>query len=490
MKGWIRRRRIECRWHSVLMRAALMLVLGGAGLGHAQGVEVLPEPLRAAIAASGLPPSAVGVWIQRVDEEVPLAAHQGDTPFNPASTIKLATTFTALAELGVDHQWMTDVRVRGTVREGVLDGDLVLVKTGDPGLNTERYFSLIAGIRRAGVREIRGDVILDGAAFSLPFVDPGAFDGQPLRAYNQPAHALHVNASAIQFYFYVDGDRLRVETDPPLPGLRIDNRVQLGGGSCGAWQRGIVFDVSRDATGTTAHFTGTYPRQCGAYNLYRVALTPEDYAAEMFRTMWRMQGGSLSGQVRVENGAGHSGLDRIYRHASPPLAELLGPVNKWSNNVHARHMAMAVGAKRYGAPATLEKARRAVLEVLAEQGVDVGGMVFDNGSGLSRVARMTPRQMGALLVAAHRHPTRYEFVSSMSIAGVDGTFRRRFQGAKEAGRIHVKTGRLNAVSAVAAMVRSDSDREYVVVVMMGHADAHGAAAQRLQDSVLAYVAGL
>jgi serine-type D-Ala-D-Ala carboxypeptidase/endopeptidase (penicillin-binding protein 4) len=454
----------------------------------AANFALLPEPLQQAVRAQNLPPDAVGLWVQRVGDPAPLARLNPGQPFNPASVIKLATTLAALSELGPTHVWTTEILGTAPVRDGVLKGDLILRGSGDPGMVSEEHWRMLGALRRTGLRRIEGNVLLDAGHFQVPLEDPGDFDGQPLRAYNQPPHALHVNANALRFHVLPepDGRKIRIESDPPLPGLQIVNDLRGVRGNCDGWQRGIRYEVENGAVSPRVIFSGDYPVNCGDYELLRTAITPEFYNRELFRLHWSQWGGELTGDVRY---GARPELDTppLLVHQSRPLGEIIRIANKWSSNVVTRHLALTLGAQRFGAPATVEKSRQALYDVLAGLGVAVGGMVIDNGSGLSRHVRVTPEQLAQVLQAGWDSPWRPEFVSSLAIAGLDGTLRRRFGSGPETGRMHLKTGHLNQVSAVAGYVRNRSNEDVMVVLLVNHPTAHQGAGTRLQEAVLRWV---
>ena len=453
--------------------------------------SALPAPLQQAIQAQNLPADAVGLWVQRVGDPQALASLNADRMFNPASTIKLATTLAALAVLGPQHTWQTEILTTGELEGDVVRGDLVLRGSGDPGMVSEEHWRMLGALRRAGLRRIEGDVILDTTAFDLPPEDPGAFDGQPLRAYNQPPFALHVNANALRFHVIPDPDgrSIRIAADPPLPGLEIVNQLRISRGDCNTWQRGIRYEADGDPARPRAVFSGDYPVNCGHFELLRTAVAPEVYNRELFRLHWSQWGGELTGDVRA--GLPPPGaLEPLMVHESRPLGDIIRIANKWSSNIVTRHLALTLGATRFGTPATVENARQALYDILAEQGVNVGGMVIDNGSGLSRHTRITPAQMAAVLKAGWNSPWRPEFVSSLALAGLDGTLRRRFLGAPETGRMHLKTGHLREVSAVAGYVRNRSGDDMMVVLLVNHPTAHQGPGSRLQEAVLRWVHAL
>ena len=164
----------------------------------------LPAGLAEPLKRQSIPESAVSLLVQEVTAERPALAHNGAQPRNPASVMKLVTTAAALGLLGPAYTWNTQALVTGPVREGRLDGDLVLKGYGDPLLTTERFWQFLRALRDRGIEDIRGDLVIDGSFFQVPAGSRGAFDGKPLRAYNALPHALSINFQATTLYLRPD----------------------------------------------------------------------------------------------------------------------------------------------------------------------------------------------------------------------------------------------------------------------------------------------
>ncbi|WP_018870266.1 MULTISPECIES: D-alanyl-D-alanine carboxypeptidase/D-alanyl-D-alanine-endopeptidase [unclassified Thioalkalivibrio] len=471
----------------VLWGALCLLLM--SSVPAAAEFERLPGALKAAIEEQGLSPRSVGLWVERAGDDQVLAQLNADRLFNPASTLKLATSLAALDQLGPDYTWKTELWAVGELRDGVLDGDLVVRGTGDPGMVNEEHWRMLGQLRQAGVERIAGDVILDASHFDAGPQDPAAFNGQPLRAYNQGVYALHVNSNAqrIRVRPGRNGETVRVSLDPPLPDVEIDNRLRPGRGRCGDFQRGIEIDADR-ANGRLT-LTGEYPVHCGEYELLRSVTEPERNHAGLFRLHWSQWGGELDGEIRPGRMTPLQ-QEPLVTHRSRPLADLIRVSNKWSSNVMTRHLMLTLGAERHGAPATMDHSRQALMEALRELGVNPGGMRVDNGSGLSRDARMSPYQLGQILRAGWEHPLRPEFQSSLALAGIDGTLRNRFNNGAERGHMHLKTGHLREVSAVAGYVRTKSGDDVRVVLLVNDPRAHIGPGRSLQEAVLGWVRAL
>ena len=453
-------------------------------LGVASSVEAaLPPPLDRVLREQHLPESAVSLMVQAVDARTPLVALNLDEARNPASTIKLVTTFVALERLGPQRRFRTEAYLLGPLHDGVLEGDLLLKGRGDPYLIAEELWKFAGQLRAKGLRKITGRLVIDDSAFAPAPRAPGDFDDQPLRLYNVQPNALMVNFKAFTFSFApsADGKGVRIEADPPLPNLVIDNQLRLVDGPC----RGLPQHIAMTNEGEErVSFHGDYPRACGEDSLPRSALTPEAYAYGLFSMGWRQWGGEIDGGVtRGVMPAGQTPFDVWY---SPPLAELIRPLNKWSNNVMADALLYALADLHTAPPLQPAAGVQEIIQHLNSLGVPAKGLVIENGSGLSRQTRISARTMGSMLLTAWRSPYMPEYLASLSLVGQDGTLRKRFRRGPENGRMHLKTGHLGDVSAVAGYVLAESGRTYMVTLLMNHPTINAGGGSALINALLAW----
>ena len=472
------------------MRLALMsllLLVGAPALAAAEDPG-MPGPVDRVARALGIPAGDFSLWVQEIGTAQPLVAHLPDVQRNPASTLKLVTSFAALQGLNPAYTWKTELHALGPIENGVLHGDLLIRGGGDPYLVAEEFWKLVSGLRDSGLRRIEGELVFDVSYFDLPPEDPGRFDNQPDRIYNIVPHPLLVNFNAMRFDFQPGGDgrSVRVHTAPELPKLQVNNRLRLRDGSCGGYQRGVALSV-QEATRHHVLLEGQFPTGCQRFQMTRRVLEPESYAWSLFDVYWRQLGGELQGGWRLGtlpvNGNGRTSRP-THVHHSRSLGEVIRLVNKYSNNVMTRHLELTLGAERFGAPATPAKGEQAIREVLEFHGIDTRGIVLDNSAGLSRDVRISARQLGTLLSIAWQAPYMPEFASSLSLSGLDGTLRRRFQDQPMQGRMHLKTGTLDHVSAIAGYVQSADNRRYAVVLMINTLNAHRGLGEELQDALL------
>jgi serine-type D-Ala-D-Ala carboxypeptidase/endopeptidase (penicillin-binding protein 4) len=452
------------------MRALALLALAAALPLAAQDI---PAPVGAALAKAGVPASAVAIVVEPVDGGKPLVAHRATTPMNPASVMKVVTSHAALNMLGPAFTFRTDFLRRGEIANGVLEGDLVIRAGGDPKLTYEHVWRIAHELRARGLREIRGDVIVDRSYFRVPGHDPGAFDNDPRRAYNVGADAFLVGFHAITFKFVPASDGVRIVPEPDLPNVEVVSQIRMTNEPCGWWRGGIKHDVHEAGLVATVSFTGTYAKSCGERAWPLSLFDAPRFAESVFRWVWSEAGGKLIGRVRA--GATPPDAVLMHRHESEPLANLVRDMNKFSNNVMARHVFLAISAEKGTGPGEEAASARIVRDWLSAKGILAPELVVGNGSGLSREARVSAATIAAILRDAWAGPFMPELASSFPVLAVDGTLKSRGTG-QASGRAHLKGGTLDGVQSEAGYVLDARGKRWVVVMIVNHARANGAQA--------------
>jgi len=474
------------------MRAVGVALIGAAAFAAHAGE--LPPEIERVLTGHGIAPTEVSIVVQAVDDDKPLLSHLAEVPRSPASVMKVVTTWSALEYLGPAYTWPTEVYFLGPFDGRKLDGDLGLKGYGDPYLVVEEVWKLLRTLRRMGLTEITGDLVLDDSHFAIDEPEPGAFDGQPYRTYNVVPNALLMNFKAVQFQFMADPahGRVNVATEPTLTNLEIDNNLALVDGPCRGYQAGISFNHAEPESLERVVLDGQFSRRCNVYGMGRTVLQHDTFAFGLFSSLWKEVGGSFGGKLRkaqmpLETAADATpALTPALVWRSKPLGEIVRSINKNSNNVMTRQLLYTLGAEVAGAPGTRANGVEAVRELLTARGLNVDSLMLQNGAGLSRDERASMQFLVDLLRAAYRSPYAPEFIASLSLGGLDGTTRGRFDAAPTAGVMHLKTGRLDHVSAVAGYVRAANGRTYVVAVVMNSEDAHRGPGQELEEAVLRF----
>lgn len=466
-----------------LQRHLLFLLAALPLLAHA---EHLPATVANALKAAGIPQAAVGIVVQEADGVSPRLTFNAEQPMNPASTMKLLTTFAGLELLGPAYTWKTTAWTDAPLDNGVLGGDLYLRGSADPKLSFEQFWLLLRQLRARGVREIGGDLVLDRSLIAP--VDPNAtaFDDKPLRPYNVGPDALLLNFKALRLILLPDvaSKAVRVMAEPEPTNLDIVNLMKLGNNGCPeGWRENLRADLTRHATRWRLVLTGTYPASC-EQKVWRIGVLPHnEYVRGVFEQLWTELGGTLKGGTR--DGLVPEAARPLAEIESPTLAEMVRDINKYSNNVMARQLFLTMGAESGKRPARNEDADAVLRAWLDSRKLRFPELVLDNGSGLSRHERISAANMARLLTAIWKSAVMPELIASLPLSAVDGTMKKRLNGNGIAGQAHIKTGTLEGVKTIAGYVLDKNGRQQIVVFFVNHTNARDA--QAAQDALLAWV---
>ena len=490
--------------------------------GNAQAASLPPSVLKA-LKQAHIPISSVGIEVREVNARKPLISINAKQAMNPASTMKLLTTYAGLEMLGPTHTWKTEAYLNGKLELGVLQGDLILKGYGNPKLSLEQFWLWLRELRDRGLRDIRGNLVLDRSVFEIQPHDSSAFDNEPTRPYNMGPDALLLNFNAVRLRFIPDGEKINVISEPALAGITRDNRIAAATNSvnCERWDEHITTQLNEGAM----LLQGTFPVQCGECEDYICPLPHPQYMYAVFRTLWQEMGGTLEGELR--EGVLPENATLFATHQSAPLSELIRDINKFSNNVMARQLFLSLSASSSPnhspkefvqleratqanddtpcveplpcqlvaestpasapLPANIARSEQAMRNWLAKKGFNFPELVLENGAGLSRRERISPRHLALLLQSAKRGPLAAEFEASLPILGVDGTLKKRLTDKSSTGYGHLKTGSLEGVNAVAGYVQSRSGKQWIVVFLINHPKAYGG--QQAQDALIEWVQG-
>ena len=460
--------------------AARLAVLTLALSATVTSAQALPPAVDAALLRAKVPREALAAIV--VDaapalngKSTPLLSYRASAAVNPASVMKLVTTYAGLELLGPSYTWNTPVYVDGNVKDGVLTGNLIIQGRGDPKLVLERLWLLLRRVQSLGIKSISGDIFLDRSAFGVQTQSPADFDGEPLRPYNAAPDALLINYKSVVMTFvpnYASG-MASVSFDPPLANVQMQTTVLLTTGKdCSDYRAALMADFSDPFR---INFKGSYPVACGE-KVWPIAYAdPASYAERAVAGMWLDMGGKLSGRVR--EGRAPVGLKSAFEVTSPTLAEVIRDINKYSNNVMAQQLFLTLSLNSSlnpsAGPASFEASRGVVLNWWRERFGDQDLPVLDNGSGLSRQERVTPQGLARMLQAAYVSGAMPELMASLPMTGIDGTLRRSRSRVSQ-GWAHLKSGSLRDATALAGYVHTPSGRRLVVVSIINHPNAAAA----------------
>ncbi len=465
---------------------------------HADAVS-LPPSVAQELKKARIPVSAVSIEVREVGHRDALIRLNTQRPMNPASNMKLLTTYVGLDVLGPAYTWKTEAWIDGELENGELYGDLILKGYGNPKFTIEQFWLWLSDLRARGLRDIKGDLVLDRTYYDLQPHDPAEFDNDPLRAYNVGADALLLNFNTLRLRYLPNGDNLKVISQPPVADFTLENQLEPTSGdfNCRDWDGRLTVQPGGDSV----VLQGSYPIECGEREQSLSVMPHTRYVEAVFRAIWQELGGTLSG---IQREAAVTDSARLFStHRSEPLSTVIRDINKFSNNVMARQLFLTLGESlplenepgdmpevfsgtETSRRMSIERSIFAMQNWLTRQGMEFKELVLENGAGLSRIERISAEHLAQLLDHAAANPLSAELQASLPILGVDGSIQDRLNGTPVASHAHLKTGTLEGVKSLSGYVHSMRGKDWVVVFLINHPNAKRG--QDAQDALIEWLA--
>ena len=415
-----------------------------------------------------------------------LYERNADLPLVPASNMKIVTGACALATLGPDHRFVTEIATDGAREERTLRGNLYVRGSGDPSLVSEELWKLVEEVRVLGIDEITGDLVLDASLFdSVASASSEAGDGD--RAYHARTGALSLNFNSIAVHVHPGdhaGAAAVVSLSPETGFVELRNKARTGPS-----RRGSTLEVRRDWDDgkNVVTVTGNVPEGSRGRTVYRNLDDPAGcFGAAMAEFLLRA-GVRLGGEVR--RGALPGDAEVLVRHESKPLSLVVRDLGKYSNNFVAEQLLKAMAAGRGNAPGSTGGGAAVLEEYLESVGADSGSYRIVDGSGFSRENRLTGRTLVRVMRAVTQEfETSYEFVASLSVSGTDGTLEDRMGFPGLRGSVRAKTGLLDGVTAISGILRTVAGDEVLFSIIINGFDCEAWRLHDVEHEILTHVA--
>jgi len=422
----------------------------------------LPQKIQTFIDASTIQSKDISIYIKEVDKSLPLVSHNAMVTRTPASVIKVLTTYASLLKLGFDYKIPTKFYTTGTIDRGILSGDLIVKGFGDPTLKTKDLITIVQKIKEKGIRIIKGHIVIDRSYFRVGTKDSSGFDENKYSAYNAMPDAMMFNERISTICVTPNKDSVIKKIADGS--YNVINKLQRVNKPCKGRYSWPGVHIDKESTVTQVILQGKISKKCGKRNICKVITKPYKSFYYGLKEKLNLEGIHVEGNIRLRKVSPNA--KHLFTHYSKSLEKIVSRTAKKSNNLYARHLLLILGAKTYGMPATLTKGRRAVESILRKKGaLGFGELEIDNGCGLSRSAKMTAKLLADMYENAyHRYGNRW--LETLSIAGVDGTIKKRFRGTSVKNRAWMKTGTLKRVKNIGGYVKSKSGKLYLVVILV------------------------
>jgi D-alanyl-D-alanine carboxypeptidase/D-alanyl-D-alanine-endopeptidase (penicillin-binding protein 4) len=441
--------------------------------------EIVPSPLQPALNRLQESAGRVGVHILAIPSGRVLYGYHSQETFVPASLVKIFTSYSALKQLGPYHHFSTALWAREKPQGSVIAGDIWIKSEGDPFFLGEKAPMLARQLRDLGVRRIQGGVYADNSFFE-PQTEHICLDGHCEDFYNPVISATSVDFNTIVLRLRPAlklGSPVHVEWFPPGDYVLLNNLATTSG-------RNSETSIKIESLGITPEgreryrITGKLPLTASGSHEYRVnAEDPGAFVARSLRTVLQQTGIEVLGPA-ARGSAIPAGATMLVSHESPPLADMIYGMNRYSNNFMAEMLLRSLGGDILGRPGTAAKGLSVILETLQEIGVPEQEVRLSSGSGLSRQCRASPQAFCRVLLKAYEDSSMSrEFISSLAVNGEDGTLKNRL--LKAGTVIRGKTGSLNDVVTFSGYVTNPLGHLCAVTILLNAVPNPGEAREAL-----------
>ena len=485
------------------------------------GLNSLPDSIEHLIKKSSITKESITISVEKISRQTtPTSKYissevlnwQDDKPMNPASTMKLVTSLAAMEVLGPQYRWKTDLFTNGQIQGDTLRGDLLLKGSGDPKLIPEEINKILNNLKDFGIKKIDGDLIFDRSAYDSSVKESSFSDGETTRSYNVLPDALlfAFNSFSFQFFPSADSQYVIIKQTPRIANLKIDNNLRVVDAPCNDWRRNISMSINMEKNGSwLASFDGEFPNGCPTANWNVVASNSDDFLSQSIIAAWEDAGGVWLRPPKFKEGQLTNSFKPLHTHYGIPLYESVRDVNKLSNNVMAKQLMLTLALERNGRAQNNENAAAIMKEWLKKKNLEFSELVIENGSGLSRIERISSQHLNEILMLGINSFYRDYFVESLPIAGVDGTMKHRltdklrqyFPSKKELALLekntetfpvglrrygaYIKTGSLVDVRSISGYVVSRTGQVYAVSSMINHSLAN--TGRPIHDALLSWL---
>lgn len=428
----------------------------------------IDKKLRHELSSAGISDSAVSIYVGLEGSEI--FSINGHKKYIPASVTKLVTAGTFLRKFPPGTKFKTQLVSAAKIQDGTLKGDLYLVGGGDPSFVSENMWFLVNAFVRSGIQKIDGDIVVDDSLFDNLRFDPSRQKERVDRAYDAPVGAMSFNWNSVNIFVRPGakgGDPAQVWADPQNDYIRVVNKVKTS-------SNGTSVSAERDdddkGVGDSVRVSGKIAVGSKEVVIYKNVNQPDLWSGHNLRSFLAQRNISLKGGVR--RGQLPSGAEVLAEYESKPIQDIVADMNKFSNNYVAEMITKNISTQAGKKPGSIDGGMAELKHYMASVGAPEGEYELYNPSGLTRDNKMSSFALWKVLEdLKNDFQLQPELVSSLPIAGVDGTLKNRMKNGPAERWVRAKTGFLTSTVALAGYAgRKNGDVISFVFIFNGSVD--------------------
>lgn len=375
----------------------------------------------------------------------------------PASISKVATASAVLAHFPPGFKFKTQLLATAEPKNEILKGNLYLKGGGDPSFVSENMWFLVNAFLRAKIKKIEGDIIVDDSLFDKVRYDESRQKERVDRAYDAPTGAMSFNWNSVNIFVRPNGkgNGADVFIDPENEYIRLVNKAKTVSGS----DNKLLADRQEDKKfdGDVIHVGGSIGQGLKEVVVFKNITQPDLWAGHNLKSFLTQRGIQITGTVK--NGVTPEKADVVAESESKAIEQVVADMNKFSNNYVAEMLTKNLGAVKKTKGASLADGMLVINEHMQSLGVPADQYKLDSPSGLTRENKMSAFAMWKVLQHLRDDfRVQPEFLTSLPIAGVDGTLKKRMKNSKAERWVRAKTGFLTNVVALAGYAGLEDGR--------------------------------
>ena len=437
--------------------------------------------------------AVIGIHIEDYQTGEILYSLNPNTLLMPASNMKLFTTTSSLALLGPDFRYQTSLFYDGTIKNGVLNGNLIIRGSGDPTISgrynggnpVELFENWADTLKAMGIHAINGTVIGDDNLFDDH--ELGYSWGWDDLSYYYAAKisALSFNDNCVDIFIVPDdsvGQKPHIFTEPNMSYLQIENDLEIV-----PEDSSTRYDFFREEGTESVRIFGTVKAGKDTIKDWVTVDNPTKYTLAAFQYVLNENGITANNISDIDDlpiqNIDYKKVSLITTNQSIPLSEIIHTINKVSQNFYAEQLQKTLGLKVLNEGST-KKGIEAEKIWFSRIGLNPDEIFIVDGSGLSRHNLVTAHQIVTILRGIRNNPNYQVFYNSLPIGGVDGTLKNRFKGSNAAGHVFAKTGYVGRVRSLSGFVQAKNGHEYIFSILVNHYPTPTSVVNNMQDQIV------
>ncbi len=414
-----------------------------------------------------------------------------DKLFIPASEIKLFTSAAALLLLGPNYTFETNFFANGELLRGTLKGDLIIRGYGDPSISNRFGNASVTSIfekwadtlKARGIYEITGNIYGDDSAFDNLNYGKGWPLDYESSWFAAPSGALSLNENIVVIKVEPTDINFpaKISIIPETKYITVTKNVMTVSDES---EENIV--VHREPGSNTITITGKIKKGTKQIIEHSAIINPLKYFLTVLEEVMTKKGiicrGKIASIDEADKTINDDDLIPLFTNKSVSLKSIVTELNKNSNNFYAEQILKLLGYEEYGY-GSVDNGVKACREILNSMGINPDNMVMADGSGLSRLNLVTPRQIVNLLSFMYKNEKYATFYESLPIAAVDGTLKDRMARSAAENNVRAKPGFNNYVSALSGYLKTVNGEPLVFSIIVNNFLAPVSLANYIEDNV-------